>query len=100
MNIFEVDEVQSLLTLKLKLTLGWIDRRHKYFNLDKNSDMNTISASELEEIWTPDLVFANTKNSQRVNLKNESSVVTIEIIKGMSFWKFKIFNLIHKDKSF
>ena len=28
MNIFEVDEVQSLLTLKLKLTLTWIDVRH------------------------------------------------------------------------
>ena len=82
LNIFEVDEVQSLLTLKLELTLRWIDRRHKYFNLDKNSDMNTISVSELEEIWTPDLMFANTKNSQRLNLKNGSSVVAIEIIKG------------------
>ena len=82
MNIFEVDEVQSLLTLKLKLTLRWIDRRHKYFNLDRNSDKNTLSASELEKIWTPYLVFANTKNSQRLNLKNESSVVAIEIIKG------------------
>ena len=100
MNIFEVDEVQSLLTLKLKLTLRWIDRRHKYFNLDKNSDMNAISKSELEEIWTPDLLFVNTKNSQRVDLKNESSVVEIEIIKGISFGKFKVFHLIHEDKSF
>ena len=82
MNIFEVDEVQSLLTLKLKLTLEWIDGRHKYSNLDKKSNMNSISASELEEIWTPDLVFVNTKNSHHVNLKNESSVVAIEIIKG------------------
>ena len=85
LNIFEVDEVQSLLTLKLKLTLRWIDRRHKYFNVDRNSDMNTISQSELEEIWTPDLLFVNTKKSQRLNLKNESSVVAIEIIKGISF---------------
>ena len=52
-----------------------------------NSDMNTISHSELEEIWTPDLLFVNTKKSQRVNLKNESSVVAIEIIKGMSIWE-------------
>ena len=73
------------MTLKLKLTLKWIDSRHKYFNLDINSDMNTISHSELEENWTPDLLFVNTKKSQRVNLKNESSVVAIKIIKGMSF---------------
>ena len=83
MNIFEVDEVQSLLTLKLKLTLKWIDPRHKYFNLNKNSNMNTLSTTELEEIWTPDLGFINTKNSQPVNLKNKSSVVAIGIIKGI-----------------
>ena len=100
MNIFEVDEGQSLLTLKLKLTLRWIDVRHKYRNLHKIADMNTISASELEEIWRPELVFLNTKNSQRVNLKNESSVVTIEIIKGISFWKFQVFGLTTRDKSF
>ena len=80
-NILAVDEVQSLLTLKLKLTLKWIDVRLKYRNLDKNSDMNTITPYELEEIWTPDLMFANTKNSRVVNLRNKSSVA-IEIIKG------------------
>ena len=100
MNIFEVDEVQSLLTLKLKLTLTWIDVRHKYFDLDKNSDMNTLSVSEVEEIWTPDIGFINTKNSHRVNFKNDSSVVAIEIIKGIPFWKFKVFALIHEGKSF
>ena len=80
-NILAVDEVQSLLTLKLKLTLKWVDVRLKYRNLDKNSDMNNITPYELEEIWTPDLMFANTKNSQVVNLRNKSSVA-IEIIKG------------------
>ena len=99
MNIFEVDEVQSLLTLKLKLTFKWIDVRHKYFNLDKNSDMNTLPASALEKIWTPNLVFTNTKQNH-VNLKNESSIVAIEIINGTSFWKFKVFSLIPQTNLF
>ena len=90
LNIFEVDEVQSLLTLKLNLILKWIDVRHKYFNLNKNSDMNSLPVSKLEEIWTPELVFVNTKNSHRVNLKNESSVVSIEIIKSIYFFMFNI----------
>ena len=50
--------------------------------------MNTLSASELEEIWTPDLLFVNTKE-KHANLKNESTAVSIEIIKGTYFWKFK-----------
>ena len=90
-KIFDVDEVQSLLTLRLKLTLKWIDSRHKYYNLDGNSKMNQISESELEDIWTPNILFANTKYGNRVNLKNDTSVVTIEVIKGMYCWKFVAF---------
>ena len=63
--------------------------------------MNTLSESQLEEIWTPDLVFVNTKNSQRVNLKNESSVMAIEIIKGMYiFLEAQHFQFDSEDKSF
>ena len=81
--------------------MKWIDVRHKYFNLDKNVWMNTLSESQLEEIWTPDLVFVNTKNSQRVNLKNESSVMAIEIIKGMYvFLETQHFQFDSEDKSF
>ena len=98
-NILEVDEVRSSLTLQLKLTLRWIDSRHKYFNLNKESDMNTLSASELEEIWTPDLLFVNTKEKY-ANLKNESTAVSIEIIKGTYFGKFKVFNLIPQEYIF
>ena len=98
-NILEVDEVRSSLTLQLKLELRWIDSRHKYFNLNKKSDMNTLSATELEEIWTPDLLFVNTKE-KHANLKNESSAVSIEIIKGTSFWKFKVFNLVPHENLF
>ena len=90
-KIFDVDEVQSLLTLQLKLHLKWIDFRHKYRNLDENSEMNQISESELKDIWTPNILFANTKYRNHVNLKNETSVVTIKVIKGMSFWKFIAF---------
>ena len=102
-NILAVDEVQSLLTLKLKLTLKWIDVRLKYRNLDKSSDMNTITPYELEEIWTPDLMFANTKNSRVVNLRNKSSVA-IEIIKGRYLHTFLegsfFLNLIPEDNFF
>ena len=61
--------------------------------------MNTLSATELEEIWTPDLLFVNTKE-KHANLKNESSAVSIEIIKGTYFWKFKAFKLITQENLF
>ena len=61
--------------------------------------MNTLSASELQEIWTPDLLFVNTKE-KHANLKNESSAVSIEIIKGTYFWKFKVFKSINPKNLF
>ena len=62
--------------------------------------MNTLSASELEEIWTPDLLFVNTKE-KHANLKNESSAVSIEIIKGMYiFLEAQHFQFDSEDKSF
>ena len=82
MNILAVDEVQSLLTLKLKLVIKWKDIALKYLDLKNITAMNTLITSDLNEIWTPHLLFANTKVSQRISFKNESGTVVIEIIDG------------------
>ena len=81
-KIFEVHEAHSLLKIKLKLTLRWIDVRLKYLDLKNITVMNTVIASDLEEIWAPVLLFPNTKNGQRVSFKNESAAVEIEINGG------------------
>ena len=70
-----------------------------YFNLNKKSDMNTLSATELEEIWTPDLLFVNTKE-KHANLKNESTAVSIEIIEGTFFLEVQSFQSNPSRKSF
>ncbi len=88
MNILAVDEVQSLLTMKLKLTIKWKDIRLKYLDLKNITAMNTVITSDLEEIWTPVLFFTNTKISQRVTFKNESATVAIEIIDGKESFIF------------
>ena len=82
MNILAVDEVQSLLTIKLKLTVKWKDIALKYLDLKNITAMNTLITSDLKEVWTPVLLFANTKVSQRISFKNESGTVAIEIIDG------------------
>ena len=82
MNILAVDEVQSLLTIKLKLAVKWKDIALKYLDLKNITAMNTVITSDLEEIWTPVLFFTNTKVNQRISFKNESGTVVIEIIDG------------------
>ena len=82
MNILAVDEVQSLLTIKLKLAVKWKDIALKYLDLKNITAMNTVITSDLKEIWTPVLFFTNTKVSQRISFKNKSGTVAIEIIDG------------------
>ena len=89
MKILDIDEGQSLLRMKLKLSLYWKDIRLKYLDLRNITDMNTVFTSDLERIWTPALLFPNTKYSQRVVFKNDSAIVAIQIIEG----KFSMQNL-------
>ena len=67
--------------MKLKIAVQWKDIGHTYLDLKNITAMNTLIASDLEKIWTPDLVFTNTKDSRRVTFKNESATVEIQIIR-------------------
>ena len=82
-NILGVDEVRSSVSMKLKITVQWKDMGFKYLDLKNITAMNTSTASDIDRIWTPNLVFTNTRNSQRVSFKNESTHAEIEIIEGM-----------------
>ena len=81
-NVLELDEVRSVMILKLKLTVYWTDTELKYFDLKPNGDMNTLTPSEIEQIWIPTLLFTDTKYSQFVDFKNNTAVVQIDINKS------------------
>ena len=81
-NVLELDEVRSVMILKLKLTAYWTDSELKYFDLKLNGDMNTLTPSEIEQIWIPTLLFTDTKYSQFVDFKNNTAVVQIDVNKS------------------
>ena len=64
-KILQLDEVHSLLSLQLKLTIEWTDTRHEYIDLKTNKNMNSLSSNEMDEIWMPTIVFDNTNNRQQ-----------------------------------
>ena len=87
-NIIAINEVQSTVTMKLKIYVQWKDVELKYLDLKNNTAMNTVMASDVEKILTPVLLFTNTKISQLVTFKNESATVEIEIIDGKAICLF------------
>ena len=81
-NVLNIDEILSLMTLKLKVTVEWIDSRLEYYHLKSNSDFNTLTPKEVDKIWIPTLVFTNTKNRQMASFRSSSNA-KIHIRKGM-----------------
>ena len=81
-SVLAIKEVQSMITLKLKISVQWKDVALNYLDLKNNTALNTLSPSEVDKIWTPTLLFTNTKISQLVTFRNESATVEIKLIEG------------------
>ena len=71
MVVQDIQEVAQYLELKFKISLEWRDARIMFYNLKVNEDMNTLTLDEQLSIWTPTIVFWNTKNQLRtINDRN------------------------------
>ena len=81
-NILELDENTSKMTLQLKLTVEWIDSRLEYADLKSDQNLNRLTPQETRNIWMPTLVFTNTKMGQEADFKNKSTFASIRINEG------------------
>ena len=79
MVIQDIQEVAQYLEIKLKVSLQWLDARITYYNIKPDKNMNALSLDEQLALWTPTIVFWNTKNQLRtLNDKNTFASVTRE----------------------
>ena len=81
-DVLELIEVQSLITLQLKLTVEWIDHRLTFHDLNENQNLNTLTRTEISQLWTPILVFTNTKMRTEANFGKKSTFATVRIHEG------------------
>ena len=71
MVIQDIQEVSQYIEVKFELSLQWKDARVLYYNIKPNEEMNTLTMDEQLSLWTPTLVFWNTKHQLRtINDKN------------------------------
>ena len=81
-TLLKVDEVNSLFSLKLKLTLTWQDQRLSYKSLKKDRSMNILTNEAKRHIWMPRLIFSNSKDSSEAFFDDETSIGLFEVIEG------------------
>lgn len=67
-EILDLNEVSDAMELRYKMTLKWRDSRIKFKNLKKEAFMNTVSRTDAELIWYPQIVFYNTKKTERTKV--------------------------------
>ena len=87
MVVQDIQEVAQYLELKFKITLQWKDARLLFYNIKPNAEMNSLTLDEQLSIWTPTIVFWNTKQQLRtVNDKNTFASIKREGIASRD-WK-------------
>ena len=71
MVVQDIQEVAQYLELKFKISLQWMDARVSYYNIKQDENMNLLTLDEQLALWTPSIVFWNTKEQLRtVNDEN------------------------------
>ena len=77
MVIQDIQEVAQYLEVKFKITLQWVDARVLYYNIKPDDNMNTLTLDEQLALWTPTLVFWNTKEQLRT-VNDQNTFATIK----------------------
>ena len=71
MVIQDIQEVAQYLEVKFMITLEWVDARVTFYNIKPDENMNSLTLDEQLLLWTPTIVFWNTKEQLRtVNDEN------------------------------
>ena len=76
MVVQDIQEVAQYLELKFRINLKWKDARITFYNIKTNEKMNSLSLEEKLSIWTPTIIFWNTKEQLRtINDENTPSKI-------------------------
>ena len=74
-QILDLDINQGKITLKINLTLQWIDTRLTFLHLNQKKVSNVLSSKEFDSVWKPDIIYTNKDtNPYYVNVKPEITV--------------------------
>ena len=76
LEILKISEVDNLFSCQLRLLLTWRDQRLQLTNLKADPDNNSLSKQELEQLWVPRLVFANTEEREEL-VRDSKETATI-----------------------
>ena len=69
-KIVSMEEVQHKIDLQFEITLEWKENRAKYNNLKIKRSLNAFTDTEINTIWLPYVIYANTDMKEAVQLED------------------------------
>ena len=68
MVIKDIQEVAQYLEVKFRISMRWKDPRVTFYNIKPHDSMNSLTLDEQLALWTPTVVFWNTKDQLRYSM--------------------------------
>ena len=91
-KILDVKELEMEYTIKLRLKLIWHDSRITFRNLKENKDSNQLGIKDIENIWSPKLLFHDSNqigivraaagNQESVDVSRFTGTGTVRILRN------------------
>ena len=75
-SILKISEIEETFYVSFDQDTSWFDPRLEYHNIKRNTDLNVLSAKEMHSIWTPRIVFFNTKEKKR-SVADDDAILSI-----------------------
>ena len=79
LNILDLDESSSKMSLKLKITLEWKETRVNFLHLQEDDHRNILTIDEMNVLWMPSIIFSNTKHNKELDLSKDPGFGTISL---------------------
>ena len=69
LKIVSMEEVEHKIDFQFGIILEWRETRVKYQNLKEKESLNALTDAEIESLWLPYVIYANTDMKEAVQLK-------------------------------
>ena len=69
-KIVSMEEVQHKIDLQFEISLQWKENRAQYHNLKTKRSLNALTDAEINTLWLPYVIYANTDMKEAVQLED------------------------------
>ena len=82
-DVLVIKERKNEIQVRIRASLEWYEARAKFYNLKKETMMNTLLPEDVEKLWIPKIVYSNTKENE--NIKERLKEVSVTVKRESSF---------------